>query len=188
MSYINNLSEHSPITIILGAARLLKNTKLSVQQRDYLNDILYAAEQLSNHASASSMPKKNTKKPKRVLVVEDVLIIQQFTKNAVLELGCEVDAADSVAQALAQVDNDYDVLLLDIALPDGRGTDVARAFRAHLKHQNTHMIAITAFESKEVKAECLAAGINDFYTKPVFPKQIKKIVSEHFAKKAVAAC
>ena len=61
---------------------------------------------------------------RRILVVEDFARLREVWVQALREVGCIVDQAGSVAEAVA-LEGPYDVLVLDMGLPDGRGTDVA---------------------------------------------------------------
>ena len=176
----------SSLTIIMGAARLLKETPLNAEQRNYVNDILYAADALCSDLNITAIGEKNTPLSKRVLVVEDVLITQELHQKALLTLGCEVDTASSVTEALTKVENHYDLILLDIGLLDGSGIDVAKAFRANPKHRDTKIIAITVFGDENTKQQCFAAGVNELYVKPIFSKQLQRIVLDIFSKETEA--
>jgi signal transduction histidine kinase len=60
-----------------------------------------------------------------------------------------------------------DVILLDVMMPDLDGIEVCRRIKAHPQWQHIPIIIVTALSSKEDLARCLAAGANDFVSKPV---------------------
>lgn len=105
----------------------------------------------------------------KILLVEDDPIIQRVHTLFLQQLGAKVELAKNGAEALRLFSQDYDLIFLDIGLPDLSGIEVARRIRAH---EQTHgvkrnvLIALTAF-GKLMKEECLAVGFDDFYTKPL---------------------
>lgn len=177
MNYALSNTSDLPEAIILDAERFLRNMLLIAHQRNYLNDIIHVTEQWANN---SGLALQNENKQKRILVVEDMLLIQDSYKECLLKLDYCVGIANNMSQTFAKVDNNYDLLILDIGLPDGIEIDVAKTFIAHPKYQNIFMIAVTTFSSDEMKAACFAAGMNEFYTKPVPSRKPAEIVKNIF--------
>ena len=77
------------------------------------------------------------------------------------------------ALALAE-EGDFDLLLLDVHMPELDGFQVARAVREREQNAGGHLpiIALTARSRKEDRERCLAAGMDDFLTKPVRPAEL----------------
>ena len=92
-------------------------------------------------------------------------------------LGCTVDVVDNGEQALeAATTNKYDVILMDVQMPVMDGLEATRRLRAAEKAKNlspTPVIALTANAMREDREECLAAGMNDFVSKPFTPEQLR---------------
>ena len=122
---------------------------------------------------------------KKILLVEDELILNNMMKEFLVQENYYVDVAFNVSEALAKIENDYDLLILDIELPDGTGIAVAKRFREVAKHQKNVMIAVTSLSGTEIEKQCLEAGMNEFYTKPMSAKKIQEITKRIFKEKNI---
>ncbi|MDR3515141.1 MAG: PAS-domain containing protein [Azospirillaceae bacterium] len=115
----------------------------------------------------------------RILVVEDSpsnrLIALSHLRNA----GYHVDDAADGAQAVAAAQrNHYDLILMDISMPQMDGLQAAAALRALPSPTGTvPIIAMTASAMPDDRAQCLAAGMNDFITKPFDRNRMLNTVS-----------
>lgn len=105
----------------------------------------------------------------RVLVVEDNEVNQLVAREMVARLGYEVDVVGDGAEAVsATVANTYVAVLMDCHMPVMDGFEATRAIRAREGHF-THLpiIAMTAGSQEEDRERCLAAGMDDYLSKPV---------------------
>jgi CheY-like chemotaxis protein/anti-sigma regulatory factor (Ser/Thr protein kinase) len=104
----------------------------------------------------------------RVLLVEDNPVNALLAKALLTREGCLVDRAatgEEALQAAAQVP--YDLILMDLRMPDMDGLAAARALRA--RGVRVPIVALTANGFQEDRRACLAAGMDDFLTKPLSP-------------------
>jgi heavy metal response regulator len=101
----------------------------------------------------------------RLLVVEDEIKVASFLKRGLEEAGHVVDVAHTGADGeyLAAL-NAYDVLVLDVMLPDKDGRQVCRDLRA--KGVNTPALVLTAKDSTQDKILGYDSGANQYLTKP----------------------
>ena len=101
----------------------------------------------------------------RIFFIEDDLVISRvFVK--VLEMHhYEVRHAGTYSEAIAEADGRFDLVLSDIALPDGTGWDVMRHIRSCWGH--IPGIALSGFGSEEAASESIAAGFAVHLTKPI---------------------
>ncbi len=101
----------------------------------------------------------------RLLVVEDQKKMASFIKRGLVEMGYSVDSAEtgSSAEALS-AENDYDLVILDVMLPDQTGLDTAR----HLRQDGYSgpILMLTALAGTKDKVNGLDAGADDYMTKP----------------------
>lgn len=129
-------------------------------------------------------PPKCDLKDKRILVVEDFIFNQELMKDILLELGCQVDVADDGQQAVDLFKTkSYDLILMDVQMPRKDGYDSTREIRKlERNQQHTCIIALTAGALVEDREKCLAAGMDDYITKPVdlelLKDKIKTILKE----------
>ena len=169
-----------PVSTILEMAAALCQERLSVTQQACVNDISDAASRLlmlSNLLSRREGRQYSSGTPPYILLVEDNDIVATVHNNLLTELGCDVDVATNGAQALTlSTTNAYDLILLDIGLPDMSGIELAKTLRFCLKNQCPRLIAITALSSDETIKACLEASIQQVLTKPVGLSEFKKIL------------
>ncbi len=104
----------------------------------------------------------------RVLLVEDNSLIQKGATNTLNKLNCYVDIAANGTQALEMARiHQFDLILLDIGLPDYDGFWVATQIRQLAEHQFTPIIALTGHIDEQYRQECIDVGMNDFISKPL---------------------
>ncbi len=104
----------------------------------------------------------------RVLVVEDDLVNQQVIDLFLKKLQVTIKfAADGEAAITAATTEAFDLVLMDCQLPGIDGLEATRRIRQKLDGKPLPIIALTANASTHVREACLAAGMNDFLTKPV---------------------
>lgn len=111
-----------------------------------------------------------------ILLVEDNKIIQWVMVNNLKTLGFNVDVAGSGSKALRLYDSKrYDLILLDINLPDMSGIEVGKKMREMGKLW-PNIVGVTTFP-EDVKLECLRAGFNAVYNKPVLLTELTHITN-----------
>lgn len=118
----------------------------------------------------------------KILLVEDDIIAQQVCTTFLKELGYRIDVAGNGQTALQMIAaHQYNLLLLDIGLPDIDGYTVAATVRQNEaeKNQHMHIVAITAHVLDSDKAACFAAGINDFINKPILKASLKRVLLDY---------
>lgn len=114
-----------------------------------------------------------------VLLVEDVPLIQKFSIDVLAALGCKVTLANNATKALELAKNHFDLIFMDIGLPDDDGLSVVRKLRNTQQHQQTPIIALTAHATDQVRQDCLSAGVNDFLAKPASYKTLSNCISKY---------
>ncbi len=119
----------------------------------------------------------------RVLLVEDNPIAQRIETTLLTSLNCKIDIAESGEKALKLFKtNQYDLILLDIGLPDIQGDEVSKRFREIEKASTTkkpaYIIALTAHTSTEMSQQYSICGINRTLSKPLLKRDAEKIIAE----------
>jgi len=101
----------------------------------------------------------------RILLVEDEDRIASFMASGLGAEGHSVERAATAADALGMASAyDYDLVLLDLMLPDGDGRDVLRAVRAH--DHETPVIVVSAQSEVDDRVDLLDLGADDYLVKP----------------------
>lgn len=116
-----------------------------------------------------------TNQPKlKVLVAEDNAVNQLVAKTILTKAGHDVKVVENGFEAVAAVkENAFDVVLMDIQMPEMDGAMATRKIRALPKPaSDTQIIALTANAMAGHREEYLAAGMNDYVTKPIDPRRL----------------
>ncbi len=104
----------------------------------------------------------------RVLVVEDDWGNQRVIELLLRRFGVEVQIVDNGAEALARAtQGGWGLVLMDLHMPGMDGTEATRLIRERLAGRPLPIVALTASVRSEDRERCLAAGMDDFLTKPV---------------------
>jgi two-component system, OmpR family, response regulator len=100
----------------------------------------------------------------RLLIVEDDAVLRSQLSRGLGEEGFEVVAAPDAATALERADDDPDVLIIDIGLPDADGRDLCQALRA--RGCEAPVVFLTARDAMPDRLAGFSAGGDDYVTKP----------------------
>ncbi len=120
------------------------------------------------------------KKDMKILVAEDNLINQQVAKATFKNLGFEIDMAKNGNDAIAKInDNNYDVIFMDIMMPELDGMEATKKLRK--QNHNLPIIALTADINKEVQDKMKEIGMNDYIAKPIRINEIKRVLIKWFS-------
>lgn len=122
----------------------------------------------------------------RVLVVEDNALNQKVCRAMLEHQGFAVDVADDGTAGINAVANgDYDVVLMDIHLPNMDGIQATKGIRALEGHKSkTPIIAVTAHAMVGDRERYLAAGMDDYVSKPVTMASLTEVIRRWHAKDA----
>ncbi|MCK5679222.1 response regulator, partial [bacterium] len=135
-------------------------------------------------AVAPDLKQSNLLPHAKVLIVEDNKFNRRLFADILLDWGLQVVLAENGREALQYVDQQlFDLILLDIRMPDIDGIEVARRIRQRDQEHSESpvpIIAITADADVATRTACFEVGINAVLSKPVIPDQLARAMAALF--------
>ena len=102
----------------------------------------------------------------RVLIVEDDREVRNFLQEALTEEGYDVSSASNAEEAMSLLSPEFMVMFLDLKLPgELDGIELCRKIRKN--HPTACIYALTGHSTLFELADCRAAGLDDYFTKPI---------------------
>jgi PAS domain S-box-containing protein len=137
-----------------------------IQQSDLFDTINALLGKSKKEVSKEVKTDNNKRFDLDILLAEDNLINQKVATNLLTRLGCRITIAENGLEALKALKNrKYDIVFMDMQMPKMNGIEATQEIRKTDK--NLIIIAMTANAMKGDREKCLAAGMNDYLSKPV---------------------
>ena len=116
----------------------------------------------------------------KILLVEDNRINQKIAVTMLRSLGCTVDIAENAEQAVAVALEDYDLVFMDIGLPDKDGFQTTSLLRAAYKgERHIPIVAMTAHVFNDDLNRCYAVGMDAVVAKPVMLENLISVLKKY---------
>jgi len=118
----------------------------------------------------------------KILVVEDIALNQLLMKTLLEEFGFEMEIAGNGRIAIEKLKtNSYDIILMDLQMPEMNGFEATEYIRHHMDSQ-VPIIALTADVTTVDVEKCKAVGMNDYISKPIDDKLLYSKIIKHLKK------
>jgi signal transduction histidine kinase/CheY-like chemotaxis protein len=117
----------------------------------------------------------------RILLAEDNLVNQRLVSRLLERRGHSVTVTGNGREALAALDrDDFDVVLMDVQMPEMDGFEATAAIRGQEVRTDRHLsiVAMTAHAMQGDRERCLAAGMDGYIPKPVKPHELYKLLAD----------
>jgi CheY-like chemotaxis protein len=147
------------------------------------------AERVPSALPPRPAPAVTTAQPRQgpalhVLVAEDNAINQRVASKMLGRLGCRVDLCGNGLEAVSMASSvRYDLILMDIQMPELDGFEATRRLRAHAhahSRPQPKVVALTANAMQGDRDACLAAGMDDYLPKPIRLESLAALLERHF--------
>jgi CheY-like chemotaxis protein len=132
-------------------------------------------------ASAAPGPEAQQRKL-RVLLAEDNTVNQRLASRLLEKKGYHVEVAGNGCAALRALEREnYDVVLMDVQMPEMDGMEATATIREKERRTGRHqvVIALTAHAVKDDLERCLAAGMDDYLVKPIRPRDLYELLARY---------
>jgi two-component system sensor histidine kinase/response regulator len=172
------------------AAYLLKPVRQS-ELRDAIARVLNAKEQAGAIPMITqySMQKNGSSATGlHILLAEDNPVNQKLAVRLLEKRGHHVDVAFNGKQALLALEKtSYDLVLMDVQMPEMDGLEATMLLREKEKLSEHHqaVVAMTALVMKGDRERCMAAGMDGYLTKPIRPQELDDVLDSYVAKERV---
>ena len=119
-------------------------------------------------------------KPMRILVTEDDPSNQLLMKSVLEGQGHSVFIASSGQESLSALKREqFDIILMDVQMPEMDGIELTKKIRASsMDFKNIPIVAVTAFAMERDRERCLAAGMNEYLSKPIYEEVLKGVLAK----------
>jgi two-component system, OmpR family, aerobic respiration control sensor histidine kinase ArcB len=139
-----------------------------------------ASSEAGNQSPSPQHEENLSRVQSSILLIEDHRISAKVAKNILSDLSCKVDVAmdGKVGIELSESQN-YDLIFVDVGLPDMSGYALSRRIRMHENNKGTHVpiIGLTVYSDSENQQKCLDAGMNAVMVKPLQKKQAEEVLN-----------
>jgi len=155
------------------AATLAKPLRQSQLFNMLVGLLASGAEAAPRPAAAAAKPRMDAgmaaRHPLRILLAEDNVVNQKLALRLLQQLGYRADLASNGIEAIECVERQpYDVVLMDVQMPEMDGLEASRRITTKWQpHERPRIVAMTANAMQGDREECLAAGMDDYVTKPI---------------------
>jgi signal transduction histidine kinase/DNA-binding response OmpR family regulator/HPt (histidine-containing phosphotransfer) domain-containing protein len=159
----------------LGPTRCITKPVLSLQLRDYLEDVLTDDADESPVDIDDAFP--HPRNPMKILIAEDNQINAQLLLKMLQSEGHKADVVtDGLAVLEAVRETTYDLILMDCQMPEMDGDEVTRKINSNSRqyHVPALIVAITADTTDQTRTRCFESGMDDFLVKPIRLDKLRK--------------
>jgi PAS domain S-box-containing protein len=163
----------------LGVAAALTKPIKQSELWDAIVTALHVPGRAKKRPSMTRERALGAKRPLRILVAEDNPVNQQLALHLLERRGHSAIVAENGREALAAIEkNIFDLVLMDVQMPEMGGLEATRAIREKEKSTGKHLpvVAMTAHAMQGDRERCLEAGMDGYLAKPLDPKIFLQVV------------
>ena len=188
LTSVGSRGESAELQRIGFTAYLTKPIKVS-QLYDCLVTVLGVTQEEAGKHSQQIITRhtlrEERKRRLRILVAEDNVVNQKVALRILQKLGYRADAVANGQEAVTALQTiPYDLVLMDVQMPDMNGFEATRLIRdpeSRVLRHDIPIIAMTAHALKGDREKCLEAGMNDYLSKPVTALALNEILEKSLA-------
>ena len=121
--------------------------------------------------------------PMKILLAEDNVSSQKVALQMLKRLGYRADVAANGIEVCQSLERQtYDLVLMDVRMPEMDGLEATRIIRQRWPHRGPKIIAITALALQDDRERCLNAGMDDYISKPMRVEELARVLERYHVK------
>ena len=118
--------------------------------------------------------------PLRILLAEDFIVNQKIAGRMFNKMGYDIDIAENGLEAVEKTSKfTYDIIFMDVQMPEVDGLQATQQIKALMQEDSPIIIAMTANAMPEDRQKCIAAGMDDYLSKPFKPAELQKLLVKY---------
>jgi CheY-like chemotaxis protein len=126
--------------------------------------------------------------PLRILLAEDNVVNQKLALRLLQQMGYRADVASNGIEVIESIERQtYDVVLMDVQMPEMDGLEASRRIVQRWPDDRPRIVAMTANAMQGDREACLAAGMDDYVTKPIRVDALIQALLDSAARREVDA-
>ncbi|MGE5172010.1 MAG: response regulator, partial [Rudaea sp.] len=130
-------------------------------------------------AAVRADPQMAVRHPLRILLAEDNVVNQKLALRILQQMGYRADLASNGLEAVESVQRQvYDVVLMDVQMPEMDGLDATREICARFGTERPRIVAMTANAMQGDRDMCIGAGMDDYLTKPIRVERLVEALTQ----------
>ncbi|MGL1885208.1 MAG: PAS domain S-box protein [Reichenbachiella sp.] len=135
-----------------------------------------------NNEELLDIPVEFTDRSPKILVVDDNKVNRMVASQILKKSGCEIELAENGKMAIEIAERlTFDLILMDIQMPEMDGIQATSRIKKLLKDKCPPIVAMTAYSMEDDERKFLAAGLDDYVSKPIKAKTIINKIKEHLS-------
>ena len=145
---------------------------------DAESSVLSGADEQTKEATTKSVITDNLHFSGKVLVADDAESSQILAQKILERYGLEVVIVDNGKEAVEKaLQGSFDLILMDIQMPGLNGLEATKKLRE--EGITTPIAALTAYAMQEDRAKCMAAGCDDYISKPIDQNELRRVLKKY---------
>jgi signal transduction histidine kinase/DNA-binding response OmpR family regulator/HPt (histidine-containing phosphotransfer) domain-containing protein len=165
----------------LGIGRYLTKPVSQSDLHDAIASVLDGSYRAGRLQRTDSLPEKQHQRPLRILLAEDNEVNVQLAVRILKKKGHTVVVAEDGRQAVSFHEReDFDLILMDVQMPEMNGFQATMAIRTKEQGTGAHIpiLAMTARAMKGDKEECIRSGMDDYISKPLSQEELMAMIAK----------
>jgi CheY-like chemotaxis protein len=136
------------------------------------------ASETTKPAGPIAAPSEQAHVGLRILLAEDNAVNQKLALRLLQRMGHQADVVEDGRAAVAAVEGgSYDVVLMDVQMPEMDGLEATRQIRSRWPDRPLRIVGLTANAMAGDREACLAAGMDDYVSKPIRPEELEAAIA-----------